>query len=92
MSFTDLSTDMSYPKTLFIRNTEGGMIWQVYHVHNDKQAHLVSKNAKDNAFHGRELVDYDPTYEETFPNWREELATFYSEMLPEHLTLKTDKS
>lgn len=68
--FRDTSTTDKYPKTLLIRNTVGGMIWQVYHVQNDKEAELLSTNAHKNAFLDRELTDYLDE-EETFTDWRE---------------------
>jgi hypothetical protein len=35
--FTDITTNNNYPKTLVIRNHEGGAIWQVYHMDNEYQ-------------------------------------------------------
>ena len=85
--FTDLSTT-GYPKTLLIRNTPNGMIWQIYHVDNKHQAIYLSTNAKSNAFEGIILENYQPSYEETSPEWREEMANSFIQMLPNHLTKK----
>lgn len=68
--FSDLTTNKDYPKTLEIRNTEGGMIWQIYHVNNKQEAMLLSQGAMNNAFMSRTLVDHKPDEKETFPHWR----------------------
>lgn len=68
--YNDLSTSDAYPKTLLIRNTSGGMIWQVYHVKNETEAIGLAKNASKNAFEGITLENYQPSYEETWPGWR----------------------
>ena len=86
--FEDISTGNTYPKTLVIRNSVGGAIWQVYHVDNIYQAVYISKGAKANCFEGRTLEDYQPNEEETFPNWRMEIARGFVDMLPSHLSIK----
>jgi hypothetical protein len=73
--FTDLSNSSEYPKTLVIRNHEGGMIWQVYHVEARREADILSTNATMNGFEAITLEDYQPDMEQTFPDWRNE-ATF----------------
>jgi hypothetical protein len=85
--FEDISKGDTYPKTLVIRNSVNGYIWQIYHVDNIYQAFYLSKGAKANAFEGRTLEDYQPNEEETFPNWRMEMARTFVEMLPDHLVL-----
>ena len=85
--FEDISKVNTYPKTLVIRNSVNGAIWQIYHVDSIEQAFHLSKNAKGNAFHGRTLEDYQPNEEETFPNWRMEMARNFVKMLPTHLIL-----
>ena len=65
------STTDKYPKTLFIRNTEGGMIWQVYHVHTIKEAEKLAFNATTNGFQDCQLLEHQKTTEETWPDWRE---------------------
>ena len=60
-----------YPKTLMIRNHEGGMIWQVYHVHTQNQVDRLSSNAHRNGFLGSTLEDHQPEQEETWPDWRD---------------------
>lgn len=65
------STTDKYPKTLLIRNEKGGAIWQVYHVQAEHEAERLSSNASRDGFADRQLVDYDPSYEETWPNWRD---------------------
>jgi hypothetical protein len=72
--FTDISTTCDFPKTLIIRNSKGGMIWQVYHVQKESEASKLSFNATRNGFESINLEDYQPHYEETFPNWREECS------------------
>ena len=68
--YTDNSTG-EFPKTLMIRNHEGGMIWQVYHVRSLNEAERLSDNATKNAFEAITLEDYIPEYEETWPDWRD---------------------
>lgn len=70
-NYDNISTGYHFPKTLFIRNQIGGLIWQVYNVHSYNEAEYLSTNAKRNGFEGRTLTDYDSNYEETFENWRE---------------------
>lgn len=69
--YTDESTTDTYPKTLMIRNHEGGMIWQVYHVQKESEADKLASNAYRNGFYGSTLEDYQPEYLETWPDWRE---------------------
>lgn len=69
--YRNTSTKNEFPKTLLIRNTKGGMIWQIYHVNNSSEAKLLSQNATNNGFEDRELTDHDISYKETFPDWRE---------------------
>ncbi len=68
--YTDISTT-SFPKTLMIRNHEGGMIWQVYHVDNINDVERLTSNARRNGFYGSTLEDHQPEREETWPDWRE---------------------
>ena len=60
--YKDNTTNNNFPKTLLIRNTIGGLVWQVYHVINYSEAKLLSNNAKNNGFLYRQLVDYDEKY------------------------------
>ena len=69
--YTNKSTNNEYPKTLIIRNHEGGMIWQVYHVQAEKEASKISINATWNGFYAITLEDYQPEKEQTWPDWRE---------------------
>jgi hypothetical protein len=69
--YTDISTNNEYPKTLMIRNHEGGMIWKVYHVQKQSEADKLSANAWRNGFWGSTLEDYQPEYKETAPDWRD---------------------
>lgn len=69
--YTDESTTDTYPKTLMIRNHEGGMIWQVYHVQKESEADKLASNAYLNGFYGSTLENYQPEYLETWPDWRE---------------------
>ncbi len=69
--YTDISTSDSYPKTLKIRNHEGGGVWQVYHVHKKSEADKIASNAYGNGFYGSTLEDHQPDCEETWPDWRE---------------------
>jgi len=86
--FVEKSTDNVYPKTLLIHNTKGGGVWQVYHIDNEYQTNTIVEGAKAYGFMYITLEDYDPTAEETFPTWREEMAEAYALMLPNHLALK----
>ena len=69
--YTNVSTNVAYPKTLMIRNEKGGMIWQVYHVQKQSEADKLAVNAYKNGFYGSTLEDHQPEYEETWPDWRE---------------------
>jgi len=69
--YTNNSTDDIYPKTLVIRNTKGGMIWQVYHVKKQSEADKLSANATLNGFGAITLENYQPDTKETWPDWRE---------------------
>lgn len=68
--YTDLSKG-NFPKTLLIRNEEGGLVWQVYHVQAEHEAERLAANATRNMFEDVTLVDYEPHSEETWPEWRE---------------------
>ena len=50
MNLINNSKDDKFPKTLEIRNTEGGMIWQTYHINNIKEAEILAKNSFNNGF------------------------------------------
>lgn len=69
--FTDVSTNDTYPKTLVIRNTKEGMVWQIYNVEKRIEAILLSKTAFSNGFLGITLEDFNPEATESFPDWRE---------------------
>ena len=69
--YTDNSTNDTYPKTLIIRNHQGGMIWQIYHIKKLHEVIKISSNATSNGFYAITLEDYDKSLEETFLNWRE---------------------
>jgi hypothetical protein len=69
--YTNISETDEYPKTLMVRNHEGGMIWQIYHVQKQSEADKLAANAKRNGFFGSTLEDYQPEFEETWPDWRE---------------------
>lgn len=68
--YTDISVG-NYPKTLVIRNHEGGMIWQIYHVQAQREAERLSLNATNNGFYAITLENYHSEWEETWPDWRE---------------------
>jgi len=72
--YKDISTDNNYPKTVLIRNSPDGMIWQIYHVNSERAAAIIAKRAKDNAFEGVTLEDYQPNMEETSPNWQNDFS------------------
>ncbi len=69
--FKDISTTSKFPKTLIVRNHEGGLVWQVYHVQKLKEAERLADNATKNAFLAITLEDYHPEYKETWPDWRD---------------------
>lgn len=69
--YTDVSTNDKYPKTLIIRNTKEGMIWQVYNVEKEIEAIKLSANAFNNGFLGITLEDFDKEVKETYPDWRD---------------------
>lgn len=67
----NISNSGTYPKTLVIRNSVGGMIWQIYHVQKESEAVKIAANAHGNGFYGITLEDHQPEYKETWPDWRE---------------------
>ena len=69
--YTDKTTTNEYPKTLVVRNHEGGFIWQIYHVQKESEAVKLSQNATINGFEAITLEDHRPDFEETWPDWRE---------------------
>lgn len=69
--YKDTSTIDTYPKTLMIRNHDGGLIWQIYHVQKKTEADKLAQNAHGNGFYGSTLEDHQPDREETWPDWRE---------------------
>ena len=69
--YRETSTSEEYPKTLLIRNTVGGMVWQVYHVEKESEAMKLSDIATLNGFQDCELTDYKEKWEQTWPDWRE---------------------
>jgi hypothetical protein len=77
--YKDISTKEEFPKTLVIRNSKGGMIWQVYNVLKNSEAEKLSNNATVNGFEEITLEDYRTDCEETFPNWREECSSDFLE-------------
>ena len=70
-----ISTNNNYPKTVVIRNSKGGMIWQVYHVKSERAAEIIAKRAADNCFEGVTLEDYQPNMEETSEGWQNDFST-----------------
>ncbi len=73
--YSNESTSNSYPKTLVIRNHQGGMIWQIYHVEAEHEAGRLSANATKNGFFCITLEDYRPDMTETWPNWRDNASS-----------------
>jgi hypothetical protein len=69
--YYNLSSNEDYPKTLYIHNTKGGAVWQIYHVQAQYEAEQISKNATSNGFQHIEMVDYDKKVRETFEGWRD---------------------
>lgn len=69
--YTDNSTNGKYPKTLVIRNHEGGMVWQIYHVEKEKEAEILAHNATGNGFQAITLEDHQPELKQTWEDWRE---------------------
>lgn len=69
--YTDISKSEEYPKTLIIRNHEGGMIWQIYHVEKESEAKKLAANARKNGFYAITLEDHELELEQTWPDWRE---------------------
>jgi hypothetical protein len=71
MAYSNTSSNEDYPKSLIIRNTVGGMIWQVYTVEKLTEAEKLAVNATANGFFGITLEDFDEDQEETSPGWRD---------------------
>lgn len=69
--YTDKTTDNDYPKTLVVRNHEGGMAWQIYHVEKEIEADRLAANARGNGFYAVTFEDHQPEEEQTWPDWRE---------------------
>ena len=71
MTYEDLTTKDSFPKTFVVRNTRNGMVWQIYHPDTQEDVDNLSKNAFGNGFLGNTLEDHQPELEETWSDWRE---------------------
>jgi len=69
--YKNVSSNQDYPKTLIIRNHEGGVIWQIYHVQALHEAKILANNATNNGFQAITLEDYQQNLEETWPDWRQ---------------------
>jgi hypothetical protein len=69
--YKDISTTESFPKTLMIRNHDGGMIWQLYHVDSLDDVKKLTSNAQRNGFYGSTLEDHQPENAETWPDWKQ---------------------
>lgn len=69
--YHNTSSNPDYPKTLVIRNHQGGMVWQIYHVRKEVEAERLALNATKNGFQAITLEDHLADYEETFPDWRD---------------------
>jgi hypothetical protein len=78
--YTNNSTGDAFPKTILIRNHEGGMIWQVYHVHSINEADNLTRNATLNGFFAISLENHLPEEKETWPDWRDNCT--FAEPLP----------
>lgn len=69
-----LSRAKEFPETkqLWIRNTKGGLIWQVYNVKSWLEVDLLTHTAKANGFRDWEVIGNNITpHEETWPDWRD---------------------
>ena len=62
-----------FPKTLEIRNTPGGMIWQIYHVQSQNEIFILTRNSQGNGFHSQTVVPFNGELE-TFPHWRNDVT------------------
>lgn len=69
--YKDISTTEEFPKTLIIRNHEGGLIWQIYHVTRQLDVENLSNNASRSGFQAITLEDHQPDLEETWPDWEQ---------------------
>lgn len=69
--YKNISTNSNYPKTLIIRNHEGGLIWQIYHVEAKHEADRLATNATRNGFYAITLEDHQPELIQTWPDWRD---------------------
>lgn len=51
--YIDISNNKEYPKTFMVRNHNGGMIWQVYHVNKKaaENAEMKCKSGHSVEFH-----------------------------------------
>jgi hypothetical protein len=67
---TDNTTNSIFPKTLLIRNEKDGLVWQVYHVQKTIEAYRLANTATRNGYEDIRLEDYNPEYEESYPDWR----------------------
>lgn len=60
-----------WPKTLIIRNTTNGLIWEAYDVNNIEEAKMLAKTSKMNRFLSRTLEERGYcSGGETFDDWR----------------------
>jgi len=86
--YKNISTTSKYPKTLVIRNSEHGAIWQIYHMDNQYQIMDIVRGAERNGFECITLEDYDESAKETFPNWRAEVISEMIKQFPNDLSIK----
>lgn len=71
--YKNISTTTEFPKTLVVRNTPDGMIWQIYHVKTERGAKIIAEGADRGGFEGVTLENHQPELEETFPNWQNDI-------------------
>ena len=64
------STKGNDMQQLEIRNTIGGMVWQVYHVETKQEIEMLTRTARGNDFEGFKISDTIDR-EETWLGWRD---------------------
>lgn len=67
-------SDNVFPKTMCIHNSKGGLIWQVYHIHDKIEQDIITEGAEISAFEYVSIINYDDSYEESSPGWRDSIG------------------
>ena len=67
-------SDNGFPKTMRIHNSKDGLIWQIYHVNDKIEQDIITEGAEISAFEYVGITNYDESYEESSPGWRDSIG------------------